>query len=159
MELHSEREQQAMAAMLESHVRAYLKEIWQVDDVTADDDGDYCYRWGTAVCWVSPRSVDGFDVRVFGYAVQEVKPSAKLLAELNDLNQRLRHARVFVERGGRLPRAVAAVRHLHPVDGAVAQPVGVAAQGRVGAPALRDGRRLAGRQAPDPDPPQGTEPR
>ena len=51
-----------------------------------------------------------------------------------------------------------ALRHLHPVDGPVGQPVGMAAQGRVGAPALGHGRGDACLQAADPLAPQGPQP-
>jgi hypothetical protein len=62
--------------------------------VCVDDDGDFFYRWGTAACWVRIEQ-DPLTVKVFAHAATHVKRSAKLLGELNELNSRARHAKVF----------------------------------------------------------------
>jgi type III secretion system-like peptide-binding chaperone len=72
-----------------SHVERLLAEEWNLCRVFADDDGDYPWAHGTAVGWVSVVDAgDGFMVRVWAHAAYEVKSSAKLLRELNDIQGR-----------------------------------------------------------------------
>jgi len=87
--------------MLRSHVERILEDHWDLRRVTADEDGDYPFRSGTAACWV--RVVPGDDevpasVVVFSHAVVGLKSSAKLLRELNDLNGSARWCKVFLHR-------------------------------------------------------------
>lgn len=96
MEDVTDRELEQLHAMLRSHVEACLSELWGSDCLDLDADGDYGYRWGTAACWVRPSVGGALGVRVFAHAVHSVKRSAKLLAELNELNQRSRHCQVFL---------------------------------------------------------------
>jgi hypothetical protein len=77
-------------ALLRSHVERCLQDIWEVCRVSKDSDGDYPFARGTASCFVRVEKGDPQLVRVFAYAVLDVRRSAKLLAELNDINARSR---------------------------------------------------------------------
>jgi hypothetical protein len=76
------------ALWIRSHVERLLQSEWDACRVPTDCDGDYPFRVGTAACWV--RVTDGQPpmVRVFAHAVSGVKPSMKLLTELNAIQQR-----------------------------------------------------------------------
>ena len=93
-------EQRVTQVLLRSHVERCLQDIWDVPDLVIDDDGDYPYRRGTAMCWVSPFDGPVPGVRVFAHAAYGLKPSAKLLREVNDLNVRSTWARVALLRTG-----------------------------------------------------------
>jgi hypothetical protein len=72
-----------------SHVELLLQREWDVCRVLRDPDGDFPWREGTAACWVSVLDDDPPFVRVFAHAAFGMKPSLKLLRELNDIQQRL----------------------------------------------------------------------
>ncbi len=80
---------------LRSHVERCLQDLWDRRDIGADGDGDYPFRWGSAACFVRVEPGDPPLVRVWAQAAVGVKRSAKLLAELNDVNQRTRTAHAF----------------------------------------------------------------
>ena len=61
----------------------------------ADGDGDYPVRFGSALYYVRLTGEPDPDVQVFAVALQEVPVSAELLAELNEINSRIRFARIF----------------------------------------------------------------
>jgi hypothetical protein len=65
------------------------------DRVVADGDGDYPVRFGSALYYVRLTGEPDPDVQVFAVALQEVPASAELLAELNEINSRIRFARIF----------------------------------------------------------------
>jgi len=90
---------QRLQVMLRSHVERCLQEIWDQRELATDPDQDYPYRYGTAMCWVS--LVDGPvpGVRVFAHAARELRSSAKLLREVNELNMRSRWAKVAYHGG------------------------------------------------------------
>ncbi len=72
-----------------SHVERLLADEWNVCRVHADGDGDYPWSHGAAIGWVSVVDAgDGFMLRVWAHAAYDVKPSAKLLRELNDIQVR-----------------------------------------------------------------------
>lgn len=73
---------------LRSHVERLLQEEWHACRVAADADGDYRFRSGTAACWVQVLDYDRLMVRVFAHAAVGIPRSAKLLAELNDIQNR-----------------------------------------------------------------------
>jgi hypothetical protein len=74
---------------IRSHVERLLADEWGVCRVAQDGDGDYPWSHGTAVGWVSVVDAgDSFMVRVWAHAAYEMKPSAKLLRELNDIQGR-----------------------------------------------------------------------
>jgi hypothetical protein len=77
-----------------SHVEQLLEREWELGDVTADDDGDYPFRRGSAMCWVSIMDTEPVMVRVYAHAAYGVKPSAKLLQEINEVQHRSLSARV-----------------------------------------------------------------
>jgi hypothetical protein len=100
-------------SMLRSHVERCLQDIWDVCRVAKDPDGDYPFRHGTASCFVRLEDGDPQLVRVFALAAVGVKRSAKLLAELNDINARCRTASVSWHQGAVMveqPLHIAAVR-------------------------------------------------
>ncbi|MDP9318703.1 MAG: YbjN domain-containing protein [Actinomycetota bacterium] len=69
-------------------VEKCMRTVFDGDDVTIDQDGDVMFRSGTAACWVSVQESDPTMVIVFAHAALGVKPTAALLREVNDLNQR-----------------------------------------------------------------------
>lgn len=72
-----------------SHVERLLADEWDVCRVYPDDDGDFPWSHGTAVGWVTVVDAgDRFMVRVWSHAAYELKSSAKLLRELNDIQLR-----------------------------------------------------------------------
>ena len=83
-----------LTAMLRSHVERALMEIWERPDLVVDDDGDYPFRTQTSVCWVRVVESDDPTVRVFSHAAVGVKKTARMLTELNDLNQQARWAKL-----------------------------------------------------------------
>ena len=85
-------------AWIRSHVEQLLEQLWGVCRVTPDGDGDYFYQEGTAACWVSVMDTAPVMVRVFGHAATGLKPSMKLLVELNDIERRALSASVVLER-------------------------------------------------------------
>lgn len=84
-----------MDTMLRSHLERCLQDVWQSHDLECDRDGDYPYRHGTAACWVSLHGEPQPGVMVLAFAVTDIRRSARLLAEVNELNGRSRWARVY----------------------------------------------------------------
>ena len=81
---------------LRAYVEKCLRQAWEDRPVCMDEDGDFFFRCNTAACWVRVEE-DASLVRVFAHAATGVKRSARLLAELNELNQRARAAKVYWE--------------------------------------------------------------
>lgn len=75
------------------------------DRVAADEDGDYPVRFGNARYYVRLVGDPDPDVSVFAVALHDVPASAGLLADLNDLNGKLRFARAFHAQEGVLVEA------------------------------------------------------
>ena len=73
-----------------AYVEQLLAQTWEQCSVTTDDDGDYPYRFGTAACFVRVEEGPPLGVRVVALAAKDVRRTAKLLTELNELNA---HAR------------------------------------------------------------------
>jgi hypothetical protein len=65
------------------------------DRVVADGDGDYPVRFGSALYYVRLLGEPDPDVQVFAVALGDVPESPELLAELNEINSRIRFARIF----------------------------------------------------------------
>lgn len=81
---------------LRSHVERCLQEIWQVPAVVIDNDGDYGFRSETGACWVRLETqADPWLVAVFAHAAYDVKKTAKLLGELDEIASSARAASVF----------------------------------------------------------------
>ncbi|MFZ0324909.1 MAG: YbjN domain-containing protein [Actinomycetes bacterium] len=103
--------------LLRSHVERALQRHWECHDLVVDSDGDYPFRAGPAMVWV------GIDecppaVRVFAHAATGIKRSAKLLAEINELNANARWAKVFWSDG------IVLVSRVLDLDGADAASIG-----------------------------------
>ncbi len=77
-----------------SHVERCLQDIWEVQRVEQDADGDYPFQTKSGVGWVRVEQCRPVLVRVFAHAAYQVKRSAALLKELNALNARSRLATV-----------------------------------------------------------------
>lgn len=77
-----------------AYVESLLREVWD-GDVVEDGDGDWPFRHGTAACWVAARPYPSWRVEVFAHVAFEVKQSARLLRELNEMNGLLVHGRVY----------------------------------------------------------------
>jgi hypothetical protein len=86
-------------AWITSHVERLLAEEWELCRVSADSDGDYFYREGTAACWVSVMDTKPIMVRVFAHAAVDLKPSLKLFTELNQIERRALSVSVVLEHG------------------------------------------------------------
>jgi hypothetical protein len=82
------------AMWIRSHVELLLARQWDVCRVLTDADGDFPFRHETAACWVSVLDSDPPMVRVFAHAAFGMKPTLKLLRELNDIQGRMLSARV-----------------------------------------------------------------
>jgi len=82
-----------------SHIERCLQDVWDVDRVVPDADGDYCYRIGTAACYFGLDGHEPVLVKAVACAVLGVKKSAKLLDEINAINQRCRSAHVYWDNG------------------------------------------------------------
>jgi hypothetical protein len=83
---------------IRSHVELLLQREWEVCRVLSDDDGDFPYRHGTAACYVSVLDLDPPMVRVFAHAAYGLKPTLKVLRELNEIQGRSLSARVELRR-------------------------------------------------------------
>lgn len=72
-----------------SHVERLLQDEWDACRVSMDEDGDYHFRHGTAVCWVTIMETDDVPfVRVFAHAAHSIKPTVAMFRELNDIQLR-----------------------------------------------------------------------
>ena len=80
---------------LRSHVERCLEDIWERFPLETDGGGDWPYRFGTAGCWVHVEPDGVGTVRVVAIAARRMKRSAKLLAEVNDVNARTLTAHAY----------------------------------------------------------------
>jgi hypothetical protein len=81
--------------MAHSHVQRMLREAFELDELEQDGDGDYPFRHGTAMYYLTVLR-GGHLVKVWSYAVSGLRPTAPVLREVNDLNARLLHSRAFL---------------------------------------------------------------
>ncbi len=77
---------------LRSHVERCLQDVWDVCRVEVDDDGDYPFRGQTSVGFIHIERVRPAMIRIFAIAARDVPRSARLLRELNDVNEQSRFA-------------------------------------------------------------------
>jgi len=85
---------------LRAYVEKLLREAWD-EEPYIDGDGDFPFRYGTAACWVRVHGERRpTRVEVFAHVVQGVKPTARLLRELNECNRRMMYARIYEINGG-----------------------------------------------------------
>lgn len=78
--------------MARSHVERLLQDVWDVCRVTADPDGDYPFRNGTAMGFVRLEPTNPMMVRIWVIAATDTPRTAKFIYELNDVNVRSRNA-------------------------------------------------------------------
>jgi hypothetical protein len=83
---------------IRSHVELLLQREWDLCRVLTDDDGDFPFRHGTAACYVSVLDLEPPMVRVFAHAAYGLKPTLKVLREINDIQSRALSARVELRR-------------------------------------------------------------
>jgi hypothetical protein len=121
---------------IRSHVELLLQREWNVGRVLADEDGDFPYRHETAACYVSVLDLDPPMVRVFAHAAYGLKPTLKVLRELNDIQGRALSARVELRRD-----VVVVSQTLSPIG--LSQPVLAQAMDAVGTVAEDIGTLLA----------------
>jgi hypothetical protein len=84
---------------IKSHVELLLQREWEVCRVATDADGDFPFRAGTAACWVAVSDGEPPMVQVFAHAACGLKPTARVLRELNDIQNRAFSARVCLAEG------------------------------------------------------------
>jgi hypothetical protein len=82
---------------LRRDVEAALATFIGIPRVRPDQDGDYPMRSGSAIYFV--RILEGVPpaIGVFSPVLRDVQPSPALFEALNDINRRIRHARIFVD--------------------------------------------------------------
>jgi hypothetical protein len=122
---------------IRSHVELLLQREWDVCRVVVDADGDFPFRHETAACYVSVLDIEAPMVRVFAHAAYGLKPTLKLLRELNEIQRRALSARVEL-RGD----VVVVSQTLSPIG--LAQPVLAQAMDAVATVAADIGTLLAG---------------
>jgi hypothetical protein len=81
--------------VIAAYVEKLLAVLTNAPQVAPDKDGDYPVRFGSALYYVRLVGDGEPDVQVFAVAVDGVEPSTDLLADLNDINCRIRFVRVF----------------------------------------------------------------
>ena len=91
--------------VITAYIEKLLGEQTGLDRIAADEDGDYPVRFGNARYYVRLVGEPDPDVSVFAVVLHDVPASAELLADLNDLNSKLRFARAFHAQGGVLVKA------------------------------------------------------
>lgn len=81
--------------MAHSHVQRMLREGMGLDEVEQDCDGDYPFRHGTAMYYLSVGR-GGHLLKIWSHAAYGVKPTKSVLREVNSTNERLMHCRAYM---------------------------------------------------------------
>jgi hypothetical protein len=81
--------------MAHSHLQRMLREGMELDEVRQDCDGDYPFRHGTAMYYLSVGR-GGHMVKIWSNVVYGLKNTAPVLREINATNERLMHCRMFL---------------------------------------------------------------
>ena len=82
--------------MVDAYVERLLEEFTGNESVKKDDQGGYPFRFGNSGYTVRVVGTDERPaVRVWSVAVHDVDQTPELLGSLNEINQRLLHARVY----------------------------------------------------------------
>jgi hypothetical protein len=84
---------------IRSHVERLLQAEWDICTIATDDDGDYPFRYGSAAGWVRVMASEPVMVRILAAAATGLRPSLKLMSELNDIGGRALSANIRLERG------------------------------------------------------------
>ena len=67
-------------------VERTLQDVLESPDVEPDEDGDYPFTDGSSMTYVSVDRAPGLGACVWSYAAVQVKGTASVLREINDLN-------------------------------------------------------------------------
>jgi len=81
--------------MAHSHLQRMLREGMELDEIQQDSDGDYPFRHGTAMYYLSVGR-GGHMVKLWSNVVFGLKGTASVLREVNATNERLMHCRMFL---------------------------------------------------------------
>jgi hypothetical protein len=90
-----------------------LCEGMELEEVKQDCDGDYPFRHGTAVYYLSVGR-GGHLVKIWSHAVYGLKDTAPVLREINETNERLMHCRAYLSGGHLVLEAVLPIEPLTP---------------------------------------------
>lgn len=101
----------AFVDMAHSHVQRLLREAFEGFEPEQDDDGDYGFRYGSAMVWITVHP-QGRLVKVWSFAATGVRPTKAVLQEANDLNVRLSFSRAFAQHGRLELEAIVPVEEL-----------------------------------------------
>ncbi len=104
------------ADMVRAYVESLLERLIGQTQVTPDADGDYPVRYNGCLYFVRLLGDSDPIVQVFSVAVAEVKATAALHKELNNINSNIRFARVFWVRDQVLVESELVGEGLEPVD-------------------------------------------
>lgn len=88
-------ESQASADMVVSHVEKLIERLTGVEKVKADADGDYPIRYRSALYFVRVVRATRPVVQIFSVAVDGIKFTEALAAELNEINTHVHFCRAF----------------------------------------------------------------
>lgn len=99
--------------MARSHVRQLLRDGMELDEVVMDADGDFPFRHGTAMYYVS-TAFGGRMARIWSHAVHGVTTKGPVLREVNSANEALLHSRVFIHGSTLVVEAYLPVESLEP---------------------------------------------
>lgn len=115
--------------MAHSHVQRLLREGMELAEVVQDGDGDYPFRHGTAMYYLSVGA-SGHMAKIWSHAVYGLKRSKAVLREINSTNERMIHGRAFLQGGHLVVEAYVPIQCL-PADylAAVCEEIGRTADG------------------------------
>ena len=99
--------------MAHSHVQRMLREGMELDEVSQDRDGDYPFRHGTAMYYLSVGR-GGHLLRIWSAAAYGVKPTKPVLREVNSTNERLVHSRAYMSDETLMVEAIVPIEPLVP---------------------------------------------
>jgi hypothetical protein len=110
--------------MAHSHVQRMLREGMGIEDVLQDGDGDYPFRQGTALYYLSVGH-GGHLLRIWSAAAYGVQPTKPVLREVNATNQGAMHCHAFMAGTTLMIEAFVPIESLMPAYlAAVCQEVG-----------------------------------
>ena len=90
---------QVQAQWFRAWVERILQDLWGHEHVSTDADGDYPFRSDTAACYVSVEDDPSLAVCVWGVAAHGLKPTLRVLREVNELNSQMRLGKVYLVGG------------------------------------------------------------
>ena len=110
--------------MARSHVKELVREVFELDEVVVDCDGDLPFPCGTAMYYASLTG-RGRVLRVWSRAVAGITVNKPVLRELNEVNRGLVMARVWADSDSVWVEGCLPVEVLRPRDvGALCHEVG-----------------------------------